>query len=100
MLISNPTLFLSGNIWDHLASANVVRHEAGHRRRHLQDYSHLEKSAGEGGVSKDKDKEVSKSQLGRRPDTTQCQLTNVFGTCPGWLALKKYFVNIFDTIML
>jgi len=51
-------------------------------------------------VSKDKDKEVSKSQLGRRPDTTQCQLTNVFGTCPGWLALKKYFVNIFDTIML
>ena len=56
MLISNPTLLLSGNIWDHLASANVVRHKAGHRRRHLQDYSHLEKSAGEGGVSKDKDK--------------------------------------------
>ena len=56
MLLSNPTLFLSGNIWDHLASADFVRHEAGHRRRHLQDYSNLEKSAGEGGVSKDKDK--------------------------------------------
>jgi len=55
-------------------------------------------------VSKDKDKdkgkEVSKSQLGRRPDTTQCQLTNFFGTCPGWLALKIYFVNICDSIML
>ena len=104
MLIFNPILLLSGNIWDHLASANVVRYEAGHRRRHLQDYSHLEESAGKGGVSKDKDKdkgkEVSKSQLGRRPDTTQCQLTNFFGTCPGWLALKIYFVNICDSIML
>ena len=62
MLISNPTLLFSGNIWDHLASADVVRHEAGHRRRHLQDYSHLEKSAGEGGVSKDKDKENNKGK--------------------------------------
>ena len=62
MLISNPTLLFSGNIWDHLASANVVRHEAGHRRRHLQDYSHLEKSAGKGGVSKDKDKENNKGK--------------------------------------
>ena len=63
MLISNPTLLFSGNIWDHLASANVVRHEAGHRRRHLQDYSHLEKSAGEGGVSKDKDKDKGKEDI-------------------------------------
>ena len=62
MLISNPTLLFSGNIWDHLASTNVVRHEAGHRRRHFQDYSHLEKSAGEGGVSKDKDKENNKGK--------------------------------------
>ena len=63
MLISNPTLLLSGNIWDHLASADFVRHEAGHRRRHLQDYSHLEKSAGEGGVSKDKDKDKGKEDI-------------------------------------
>ena len=62
MLISNPTLLFSGNIWDHLASANVVRHKASHRRRHLQDYSHLEKSAGEGGVSKDKDQDNNKDK--------------------------------------
>ena len=62
MLISNPILLFSGNIWDHLASANVVRHKAGHRRRHLQDYSHLEKSAGEGGVSKDKDQDNNKDK--------------------------------------